>query len=106
MAERKPMKLDEHQPVRRAPDDYDAPPDEEDIAQEDAEEDAEYDGTLGPASAGTQPDVLLDVPAVKVEEIHLEVEDLSAQVSLQAEVLSLLKLRVGAEVSLGCLAGH
>jgi hypothetical protein len=101
MAERKPARLDEYQPVRRAPDDYDAPPDEEDIGQEDAEEDAEYDDALGEASADTQPDVLLDVPAVKVEEIHLEVEDLSAHVSLQAEVLSLLKLQVGADVSLG-----
>ena len=110
MAERKPARHDRYQPVRRAPDDYDAPPDEEDIAQEDAdediaqedaEEDAEYDGALGQASADTQPDVLLDVPEVKVEEIHLEVEDLSAQVSLQAEVLSLLKLGVGADVSLG-----
>jgi hypothetical protein len=105
MAERKPARLDEHRPVRRAPDDYDAPADEEDFGQEDAEEDdaeyAEDDGALGAASADTQPDVLLDVPTVKVEEIHLEVEDLSAQVSLEAEVLSLLKLHVGADVSLG-----
>ena len=110
MAEREPTKLDRYQSVRRAPDDYDAPPDEEDIGQEDdAEEDAEYDDALGAeyddalgeASADAEPDVLLDVPALKVEEIHLEVEDLSAQVSLQAEVLSLLKLHVGADVSLG-----
>ena len=104
MAEREPAKLDKYRPVRHAPDDYDAPPDEEDIGQEGAEEDAEYeeyDGVLGAASADTEPDVLLDVPAVKVEEIHLEVEDLTAQISLQAEVLSLLKLHVGADVSLG-----
>jgi hypothetical protein len=101
MVERKPTRLDKYQPVRRAPDDYDAPADEEDVEQEDAEEYAEYDSALDAASADTQPDVLLDVPAVKVEEIHLEVEDLSARVSLQAEVLSLLKLHVGADVSLG-----
>lgn len=97
MAERKPTRLEEHRPVRRAPDDYDAPTEEEDAA-----EDAEYDDVaLDAASADTQPDVLLDVPVLKVEEIHLEVENLKAQVSLQAEVLNLLKLHVGADVSLG-----
>lgn len=44
--------------------------------------------------------MFLDVPTLKVEEIHLEVDDLKAQVSLQANVLDLLKLHVGAEVSL------
>jgi hypothetical protein len=48
-----------------------------------------------------QPDVLLDVPVLKVDEINLEVEDLQARVSLQAQVLDLLKLNVGADVSLG-----
>ncbi|MFC9086316.1 hypothetical protein [Nocardiopsis dassonvillei] len=47
------------------------------------------------------PDVLLDVPVVKVDEIGLEVENLRASVSLQAEVLDLLKLKVGADVELG-----
>jgi hypothetical protein len=46
------------------------------------------------------PDVHLDVPVLQVEEIDLEVEDLRARVSLQAEVLDLLKLNVGADVSL------
>jgi hypothetical protein len=102
MAERKPARLEEYRSVRRAPDDYDAPTGEDDAWQEDVTEDAEYDGgALGAASADAQPDVLLDVPVLKVEEIHLEVEDLSAQVSLQAEVLSLLKLHVGADVKLG-----
>ena len=84
--------------MRRAPDHYDAPTEEEDAA-----EDAEYDDdvALDAASADTQPDVLLDVPVLKVEEIHLEVENLKAQVSLQAEVLNLLRLHVGADVSLG-----
>lgn len=48
-----------------------------------------------------EPDVLLDVPALRVEELHLEVEDLRAQVSLQAEIRDLLRLSVGADVSLG-----
>ncbi len=48
-----------------------------------------------------QPDVLLDVPQLKVDEIHLEVDNLHAHVSLLAEVLNLLRLQVGADVSLG-----
>ncbi|QXE37982.1 hypothetical protein KQY30_30890 [Streptomyces sp. GMY02] len=46
-------------------------------------------------------DVYLDVPVLDIEEIDLEVEDLSASVSLRAEVLDLLKLQVGADVDLG-----
>lgn len=49
---------------------------------------------------GEGPDVLLDVPVVKVDEINLEVQDLRARVSLRAEVLELLKLNVGADVTL------
>jgi len=102
MAERKPARLEEYRRVRRAPDDYDGPTREEDARQEDLPEDAEYDdGALDAASADAQPDVLLDVPVLKVEEIHLEVDNLNAQVSLQAEILNLLKLHVGADVSLG-----
>ena len=48
-----------------------------------------------------EPDVLLDVPQLSVEEIILEVEDLRAHVSVQAEVLNLLRLSVGADVQLG-----
>jgi hypothetical protein len=102
MARRKPARLEEYRPVRRVPDDYDAPTGEEDTGQEDIAEDAEYDDSLSDAaSADAQPDVLLDVPVLKVDEIHLEVDDLNAHVSLQAEVLNLLKLHVGADVSLG-----
>ncbi|MEO3867399.1 hypothetical protein ABGB18_01070 [Nonomuraea sp. B12E4] len=53
---------------------------------------------------GGEPDVLLDVPVVKVDEIHLEVNDLRARVSLNAEVLDLLRLGVGADVDLGHVA--
>lgn len=52
-------------------------------------------------TADQQPDVLLDVRELKVDEIHLEVDNLQAHVSLLAEVLTLLKLQVGADVSLG-----
>ncbi|MGW4548107.1 hypothetical protein ACWEN4_17285 [Streptomyces violaceorubidus] len=47
------------------------------------------------------PDVFLDVPHLKVDELTLDVENLRARVSLQAEVLDLLKLNVGADVALG-----
>src|SRR5215218_2390332 len=39
-----------------------------------------------------EPDVFLDVRQLRVDEITLDVEDLQARVSLQAEVLDLLKL--------------
>jgi hypothetical protein len=52
-------------------------------------------------SDGEEPDVLLDVPVVKVDEIIFEVEELRARVSLRAEVLDLLKLNVGADVFIG-----
>jgi hypothetical protein len=48
-----------------------------------------------------EPDVLLDIPQLRVDEIILEVEDLRAHVSVQADVLNLLRLSVGADVQLG-----
>ena len=47
------------------------------------------------------PDVLIDVPVVKVDEIDLEVEDLHAQVAVMAEVRDLVQLSVGADARLG-----
>jgi hypothetical protein len=47
------------------------------------------------------PDVLLDVPQLRVDEISLEVQDLKARVSLQASVLDLLNLHVGVDAVLG-----
>jgi hypothetical protein len=52
-------------------------------------------------SDSEEPDVLLDMPVVKVDEINLEVEELRARVSLRAEVLDLLKLNIGADVFIG-----
>src|SRR5687768_9159806 len=46
------------------------------------------------------PDVLVDVPVVKVDEIELEVEDLRAQVAVMAEVRDLVQLSVGADAKL------
>lgn len=47
------------------------------------------------------PDVLLDIPIVKVDEISLEVDDLRARVSLHAAVGNLVQLNVGADVVIG-----
>ena len=48
-----------------------------------------------------QPDVFLDVPMLNVEEIELEVENLRARVSFQAELADLVKINVGLEAELG-----
>jgi len=49
------------------------------------------------------PDVLLDIPVVKVDSIHLQLDDLDAHVSLLARVLDLVRLSVGVDVHLGKL---
>ncbi|MEU1485571.1 hypothetical protein [Streptomyces sp. NPDC005752] len=67
-------------------------------------QDLDHDGSTLPQDHGPgagPSDVFLDVPALHVDELDLEVEDLEAHVSLQAEVLDLLKLNVGADVRLG-----
>ena len=51
------------------------------------------------AAAGDEPDLTLEVD-FKVREIDLEVEGLRANVSIVAELADLVKLSVGAEVSL------
>jgi hypothetical protein len=58
-------------------------------------------GYTGRHGQSGEPDVLLDVPQLSVEEIILEVEDLRARVSLEANVLNLLRLSIGADVQLG-----
>ncbi|MFJ6853091.1 hypothetical protein ACIQM3_21645 [Streptomyces sp. NPDC091271] len=70
--------------------------------REDRDPDAEIavPGDDGGSDAGPS-DVFLDVPALHVDKLDLEVDDLEAHVSLQAEVLDLLKLNVGADVRLG-----
>jgi hypothetical protein len=54
-----------------------------------------------PAQAGDGPDVLLDVPVLKVDEVEVDVEDLRAQVAVMAEVSDLVKLSMGADARLG-----
>jgi hypothetical protein len=45
-----------------------------------------------------EPDVLIDVPQLKVEEIGLEVDNLHARIALEAKLGDLLELHVGADV--------
>jgi hypothetical protein len=47
------------------------------------------------------PDVLLDVPVVKVDEIDLKIDDLHAQVAVSAQMQKLVQLSVGVEARLG-----
>src|SRR5919109_873252 len=56
-----------------------------------------------PQETGEDPDVLLDVPVVKVDSIHLQLENLDAHVALKAQVLDLVKLNVGVDAHLGKL---
>ncbi|MDB5694577.1 MAG: hypothetical protein JWN21_120 [Sphingomonas bacterium] len=51
-------------------------------------------------SANTQPDVLLDIPNLSVDEITLEVDNLQARIALDAQLANLLKLSAGAEASI------
>jgi pyruvate/2-oxoglutarate dehydrogenase complex dihydrolipoamide acyltransferase (E2) component len=46
------------------------------------------------------PDIQLDVPALNVEEIDLEVEDLKVRLSIQAELADLVKIKVGLDAEL------
>jgi hypothetical protein len=56
---------------------------------------------VDPSDLPDGPDVLLDVPVVKVDEIDIEVDDLRAQVAVLAEVRDLVQISVGADVGLG-----
>jgi pyruvate/2-oxoglutarate dehydrogenase complex dihydrolipoamide acyltransferase (E2) component len=46
-------------------------------------------------------DLQLDVPALSIEEIELEVEDLRVHLSIQAELADLVKITVGLDAELG-----
>lgn len=64
---------------------------EEEYDRYETSQDIQHDG---------EPDVLLDVPVIKVEEINLELDDLRAHVSLRAEVADLVKINVGVDAYL------
>lgn len=58
----------------------------------------EYDGRVVDQEGepvGEDPDVTLDVPSLEVEELKLDVENLRARISLQAELADMVKLNVG-----------
>ena len=71
--------------------------------EEEAAPEREHEGyaSAGDPPAAQDPDVLLDVPALGVEELHLEVESLKARISVQAELADMVKLNVGVDVDLG-----
>ena len=74
--------------------------DEPDPEREPDESSDDHEADLPETTRDGDPDVLLDVPQLHVDEIGLEVENLRAKVLLQAEVLDMLKLNVGADVAL------
>ena len=55
---------------------------------------------LSQVPASEQPDVVLDVPNLSVEQLTLEVEGLEAHISLDARLANLLRLNAGADVTL------
>jgi pyruvate/2-oxoglutarate dehydrogenase complex dihydrolipoamide acyltransferase (E2) component len=65
----------------------------------------EYGGDVAnrnePQPFGKEPDVVLDVPVLNIDEMDLEVEDLQARVSLQAELADLVSVNVGVHINLG-----
>ena len=56
---------------------------------------------LDPDDIEDGPDVLLDVPVAKVDEVDLEVDNLRAHLAVIAEVRGLVELSVGVEADLG-----
>ncbi len=71
------------------------------MADERSTPEQEYDSYVaGGGPAGDEPDVLLDVPVLKVEELDLELEDLRVHVSLQTELAGLVKINVGVDAFL------
>jgi hypothetical protein len=69
-------------------------------ARREYEEHQQPPGEQQQDAGSTEPDVLLDVPLLKVEEINLKVEGLRAHVAVLAELADLVKLSVGADVEL------
>lgn len=57
----------------------------------------------GEGFAQADPDVVLDVPVVKVEELSLEVEDLKARVALRGRLAELLEIDVGVDISVSAV---
>ena len=47
------------------------------------------------------PDLQLDIPALRVEEIDLEVENLQVHLSIQADLADLVRIKVGLDAEVG-----
>jgi hypothetical protein len=63
----------------------------------------EYDGYVADQNeppGDDIPDIALDVPVLKVDEIDLEVDDLRAHISLRAELADLVNINVGVDAYL------
>ncbi len=56
---------------------------------------------MDPRKIPEGPDVLIDVPVVKVDLIDFELDDLRAQIAVMAQVKDMVQLSVGADVRLG-----
>jgi tetrahydromethanopterin S-methyltransferase subunit F len=65
------------------------------------EEDYAVDHTEDRGETYGDPDVVLDVPTLNVEEIDLEVEDLQVRVALQAVLADLVQINIGLKAELG-----
>ena len=87
-------------------DDHDGRSDDQDGR---SDEQPDTTGTLKPLTEASpqdwlgsnqDPDVLLSVPNLGVDHIGLEVQNLHARVDVQARVLDLVELRVGADVTI------
>lgn len=70
------------------------------LTQEEQQRQRESSERRRQAAATGDPDVLLDVPNLSVDEITLEVENLRAKVSLDARLANLLQLTAGADVTI------
>ena len=78
-------------------------PPETDRQREDgaSNEDPQAFAKIDREAEGTdQPDVLLDVPMLNVEELNLEVEDLRAHISARAELANFLNITIGVDAYL------
>ncbi len=71
----------------------------EELAEQRRQVLAEAAGQEGDAE--TLPDVLLDVPMLKVDKIGLDVDELRARVSLRSNLGDLINIEVGADVGIG-----
>lgn len=84
----------QHRSARNVPSEQTVPEQEySDYVLNYEEGDAAFDGKI--------PDVLLDAPVVKLENLDFELNDLRAKVSLFAKVLDLVELSVGIDAYLG-----